>query len=188
MEGRHVKNFLRKLIWAAGGLSAAKLLLSISVPLPDGAVLTSYVERAGSPLLKLYNHMNGGAPSKGTAFALGIMPYLSARMFMALARRKSKWGTRGLTVGISVVQGIGYARFTEKVPGVVAQPGLAYTVQTVLMVTVVSTLLMLVAEEATNTDEATNTNQEHPLLPREVARERYVERESVFVAPTTPIP
>ena len=176
-----MKIFRRTLVWTAGGLSAAKLL-SISVPLPNGALLTNYVERAGSPLLKLYNFMNGGATSNGTAFALGIMPYLSARLLMALAGRKSKWWTRGLTVGLSVVQGTSYAWFTEKVPGVVAQPGLVYTVQTVMMVTAVSTLLMLFAEEATHADE------EQPLLAREPARERYAERESVYVALATPIP
>ncbi len=179
-----IRDIVRRVIWAAGGLAAAKLVLSIAVPLPDARVLSTFVNGAGGPLLKLYNFMGGGALARGSAFALGIMPYLSARIFMALVGRKNKWWTRGLTLGISVIQGIGYARFTETLPGAVAQPGLAYTLQTVLMLTTVSTFVMLFAEEATSEPEVTET----VALPRERVEEQYPERNRVHATPITPLP
>jgi preprotein translocase subunit SecY len=140
--------------------------------------LSQYIERAGTPLLRLYNLIGGGALARGSVFALGIAPYLSARVMMFLARHanpgvaaltpsRKKWWTRGLTVGLSLIQSAGYAKFTQNLPGAVSQPGLAYTAELMLVLTSVSTLLMLFAEEATSSDEAKQT----PILPRETARE-----------------
>src|SRR4051794_4903075 len=115
-----VRDLIRRAIWAAGGVAAAKLILGLSVPLPDARVLTDVIARGGTPLLRLYNLLGGGALARGSAFALGVMPFLSARVAVLLVKRaanqrllpvKEKWLTRGLTVGFSLVQSLGYAQF-----------------------------------------------------------------------------
>ena len=178
-------------------MAVAKLILGVSVPLPDAGVLGAYVRRGGQPLLRLYDALGGGALAKGSAFALGIMPYVSARLFVAIATRtgaklegaKRKWWIRGLTVGYSLVQSYGYARWTQQLPGAVSQPGVAYTAEVMLMLTSVSTLLMLLAEEATASpaEEAAET----PMLPRERAVEHHGERrvgDPLYVSHPTPHP
>jgi preprotein translocase subunit SecY len=167
--------------------------------MPDGKVLTEYITRTGGPLLKLYSLIGGGALARGTPFALGIMPYLSARVFMALAKRTlptarkldtktTKWWTRGLTVGLSLVQSAGYAKFTQELPGAVSHPGLVYTVEMMLVLTSVSTVLMLFAEEVTAPDEVKET----PLFPLPSAesyrKEERAEADPVYISHPTPIP
>ena len=181
-------------MWAAGGLAAAKLVLSISVPLPDAQILALAVSRAGQPAIRFYNFLGGGALARGSMFALGVLPYLSARLAMFVAGQlsprvrsmsatKHQWWTRGLTVGYSVVQSYGYALWTQQLPGAVSSPGIAYTVETIVMLTSVSTLLMLFAEEATAPDQPRET----PMLPREAAQEQYAER-PLHVSHSTPLP
>jgi preprotein translocase subunit SecY len=164
----------RRFIWAAGGLAAVKLVIDRMVPLPDARVLTEFMHAHGSPLLRLYDILGGGSVSRGSIFALGIMPYLSARAFVALARAAGvpiKANGRlalGLTVGLSAVQATGYALFTQSIPGAVSHPGLAYCAEVVLLLTSASTVLTLFAEQAVAPEPAAN---EAHMLPREVAVE-----------------
>jgi preprotein translocase subunit SecY len=195
---KRLLDLTKKLVWTAGALSAAKVVLDASVPMPDGKVLTEYIARAGGPLLELYSLIGGGALARGTPFALGIMPYLSARVFMALAKqtlptarkldaKKTKWWTRGLTVGVSLVQSAGYAKFTQALPGAVSHPGLAYTVEMMLVLTSVSTVLMLFAEEATAPDDVKETPL-FPLASAETYRDGRVPVDPVYISHPTPIP
>jgi preprotein translocase subunit SecY len=167
--------------------------------MPDGKVLTEYIASAGGPLLNFYSLIGGGALARGTPFALGIMPYLSARVFIALAKhtlptarrfgaKKTKWWTRGLTVGLSLVQSAGYAKFTQELPGAVSHPGLAYTAEMMLVLTSVSTVLMLFAEEATAPEEVKET----PLFPLPSAesyrKEERAEADPIYISHPTPVP
>jgi preprotein translocase subunit SecY len=191
-----LRDMVRRTIWAAGGVAAAKLILGLTVPLPDARVLTDFIARGGSPLVRLYNLFGGGALARGSAFALGIMPYVSARVAMLIAKRmtlealppsKEKWWTRGLTVSFSLIQSYGYAQFTQGLSGAVSQPGVAYTLQTMAMLTSVSTLVMLFAEEAT----APESSETNPVLPREHAtevRSAVVERDPLYISHPTPLP
>ncbi|MES2177745.1 MAG: hypothetical protein V4550_07745 [Gemmatimonadota bacterium] len=188
----------RRLAWLAAGLLGAKLVLGISVPLPDATVLSKYFDGSAG-LLGLYNLIVGGALAKGSAVALGLMPYLSARSFVFLARAagirtksanrvSDKWLTRGLTVSFAIVQAIGYARLTQTLPGVVSEPGALYMAQMVVMLTSVSTLLMLFAEEATSAGE--DEKHEPPLLGEAAAEHRSArrERDPLYVSHPTPAP
>lgn len=196
-------DYAKKIALLAGGVFAAKAVLSISVPLPDPAILPRYAEKGGG-LLGLYNYLSGGALAAGSVFALGLMPYLSARSFMYLARKVSvraggldrireRWWTRALTVTLSIVQSIGYAVFTQNLPGAVTEPGVMYTAQVIVMLTSVSTLLMLFAEEAISAGEEEEEEEEEPLLLNEPAvGDRYAKRERshdpLYVSHPTPLP
>ena len=190
------RDFGRRVIWAGGAVAAAKLLLSITVPFPDALEISKFVH-VGGPLLKLYSFFTGGAVAQGTPFALGIMPYLSARMFMFIARTagaplddptRAKWWTRGLTVGLAGVQSLGYALATQKLPG--ATPGVAYVAEVVVMLTTVSTLIMLFAEEATAPEpEAVRETPRFPLPSADIRRsERSRQPDARPVSHSTPLP
>src|SRR5436305_5292460 len=96
-------------------------------------------------LLGLYDLFTGGQLSKATVFALGIMPYISASIFLQIAgavvpqvekmqkdeegRKKINQWTRYATVFLAAVQGWGFGLFTESLQGAVATPGFAFKLQ-----------------------------------------------------------
>src|SRR5918911_4439370 len=100
--------------------------------------------QAGRGLLGLYDLFTGGQLSRATVLALGIMPYISASIFMQIAaavipqlekmnkdeegrKRVNQW-TRYATVLLAWVQAWGFALFTESLQGAVHGPGFAFRV------------------------------------------------------------
>ena len=97
------------------------------IPLPgiDPDNLASLEDKTSSGLLGLLNSFTGGALSKASIFALGIMPYISASIIMQLlgiavpyfsklqkegdsGRRKMNQITRILTIFVCLIQSPGY--------------------------------------------------------------------------------
>jgi preprotein translocase subunit SecY len=83
--------------------------------------------------------------------ALGIMPYVTARIVMRLGRTVApaayepagalndpvaitRW-TRRITFGCALLQSFGFARFVQSIPGVVTNPGVGFIAQTVIVLT-----------------------------------------------------
>jgi len=142
----------RKIALAVGGLLLTEIGARIVAPRINGDVLADYLRRVGaSPLLRLYDWFVGGALSRGAILALGIMPYVSARIIMRLARegfpaiaemskhesdrpRLQRW-TRRLTFGLAAVQSFGFARFVQSIPGAVSDPGAGFIAQTMIVLT-----------------------------------------------------
>jgi len=100
--------------------------LGVQIVLPgiDANVLDKLTPAATDGLLGMINMFAGGAFSKASIFALGIMPYISASIAMQLAqiavpqiqklqkeesgRKKVQMYTRYLTVIVTLFQAIGY--------------------------------------------------------------------------------
>ncbi len=138
----------------------------ITAPGVDVIALTDFfANRGGAGLLGLYDLFVGGGLSRATVFALGIMPYISASIFMQIAaavvpsveklqkdeegRKKVNQWTRYLTVGLAVVQAYGFALFTQSLENAVANPGFAFTVQMVLFLTTGAVFVMWLGEQIT---------------------------------------
>ncbi len=138
----------------------------ITAPGVDVIALTDFfANRGGAGLLGLYDLFVGGGLSRATVFALGIMPYISASIFMQIAaavvpsveklqkdeegRKKVNQWTRYLTVGLAVVQAYGFALFTQSLENAVANPGFAFTVQMVLVLTTGAVFVMWLGEQIT---------------------------------------
>ena len=138
----------------------------ITAPGVDVIALTDFfANRGGAGLLGLYDLFVGGGLSRATVFALGIMPYISASIFMQIAaavvptveklnkdeegRKKVNQWTRYLTVGLAMVQAYGFALFTQSLEGAVANPGFAFTVQMVLFLTTGAVFVMWLGEQIT---------------------------------------
>src|SRR5690606_26910700 len=102
-------------------------------------------------LLGLINMFAGGAFSNASIFALGVMPYISASIFMQLAgiivpqfakmqkeesgRTKMNQYTRYLTIGVTFVQAIAYLQYLRQVTGGVLaiDPTLFYVSSVVIL-------------------------------------------------------
>lgn len=157
-----MRKLWHKLGWIAAGVAAFEAGARIVAPGLNGQVLREYLASGGTGLLGLYDLLTGGGLSRGAVLALGVVPYVSARIFVRLARivspslnaisqtdeghRMLTRLTRGVTVGLALVQSYGFARFVLGVPGVVANPGTGFVIQTMIVLTGSSLVAMLISE------------------------------------------
>ena len=140
----------------------------VTAPGVDVLALTDFFanqQGKGGGLLGLYDLFVGGGLSRATVFALGIMPYISASIFIQIAgaviptvdklqkdeegRKKVTQWTRYLTIGLAAVQAWGFALFTESLQGAVANAGFGFKVQMVLVLTTGAMFVMWLGEQIT---------------------------------------
>lgn len=109
----------------------------------------------------------GGAFTRASIFALGIMPYISASIIMQLmgiavpsvqkmqqdgesGRKKLNQWTRFLTIAITLVQAPGYLASTvASVPGAVVNPDALWWFSSVIILTSATLLIMYIGERIT---------------------------------------
>jgi preprotein translocase subunit SecY len=139
----------------------------VTVPGVDVQVLLNVFAGQSGGLLGLYDLFVGGSLSRATVFALGIMPYISASIFMQIAgavlpqvdklnkdeegRKKVTQWTRYLTVVVALVQAWGFALFleTDQVRDAVLNPGFGFKVQTAILLTTGALFVMWLGEQIT---------------------------------------
>ena len=137
----------------------------VPVPGVNAQALVEYFQQAQQGLLGLYDLFAGGAFSRATIFALGMMPYISASIILQLlgavlpyfqklqkegeqGRKKITQYTRYGTVAISAMQAVGVSIFLERVGAsstgqlVVPNPGMGFRLMTVLTLTAGTVLIM----------------------------------------------
>jgi len=148
-----------RLLFVLGAMVIFRLGAHIPVPGIDPLELKKLFESQSNGILGMFNMFSGGALSRFTVFALGIMPYISASIIMTLltsmtARLKElkKEGqagqriitkyTRQATVALAAFQAIGITMALEAQPGLVIDPGLMFRL--VSMITLVSGTMFLV--------------------------------------------
>src|SRR5215208_5827469 len=138
----------------------------VTVPGVDVVALTDYFANQGQRgLLGLYDLFTGGQLSRATVFALGIMPYISASIFVQIAgavvpqvekmqkdeegrKRINQW-TRYATVFLAAVQAWGFALFTESLQGAIASPGFGFRLQMAFFLTTGALFVMWLGEQIT---------------------------------------
>ena len=138
----------------------------ITAPGIDVVALTDFFATRGKGgLLGLYDLFVGGGLSRATVFALGIMPYISASIFIQIAgavvpsvekmqrdedgRKKLNQWTRYITVALAAVQAWGFALFTSSLENAVVNPGFAFKIQMVLFLTTGAMVVMWLGEQIT---------------------------------------
>src|SRR5215213_7745313 len=138
----------------------------ITAPGVDVVALTDFfANQGGGGLLGLYDLFVGGGLSRATVFALGIMPYISASIFVQIAgavvpkvekmqkdeegRKKINQWTRYATVFLAAVEGWGFALFTESLQGAVATPGFGFKLQMAFFLTTGAVFVMWLGEQIT---------------------------------------
>ena len=138
----------------------------VTAPGVDVVALTDFFANRGKGgVLGLYDLFVGGGLSRATVFALGIMPYISASIFMQIAgvviptvekmqkdeegrKRVTQW-TRYITVALAAVQGYGFALFTAGLTNAVQNPGFGFKLQMVLILTTGAIFVMWLGEQIT---------------------------------------
>ena len=141
------------------------------IPCPgiNASALGEYFKDIQNTLFGLYDMFAGGAFSKATVFALGIMPYISASIIIQLlgavvpffqrlqkegeeGRKKITQYTRYGTVGISVLQSFGVSVYLQSMPAmggelVVPNPGFGFQMLTVITLTCGTIFIMWLGEQ-----------------------------------------
>ncbi|MDQ6718024.1 MAG: preprotein translocase subunit SecY [Gemmatimonadota bacterium] len=138
----------------------------VTAPGVDVVALTDFFANRGKGgVLGLYDLFVGGGLSKATVFALGIMPYISASIFMQIAgvviptvekmqkdeegRKKINQWTRYVTIALAIVQGWGFALFVSSLESAVVAPGMGFKLQMVLVLTTGAMFVMWLGEQIT---------------------------------------
>lgn len=117
-----------KILFVIGALIVYRIGAHVPVPGIDPVRLNAFFSAQGSTILDLFNMFSGGALTRFTVFALGIMPYISASIIMQmltvvspqlselkkqgeLGRTKINQYTRYGTVALAAFQSFGLAKF-----------------------------------------------------------------------------
>ena len=79
-----IPDLRRRILFTVGILVVYRIGGQITVPGVELAVLKEFFENTGNTLFGLYDMFVGGAFTRGTIFALGIMPYISASIILQL--------------------------------------------------------------------------------------------------------
>jgi len=151
-------------------LMLAVYRIGAHVPTPgiNSDELAKFLQKEGGALLGFLDIFSGGALSRLTIFALGIMPYISASIILQLltvviphlsklakegerGRKKIIQYTRFGTIGIALIQGFGIAVGLEGMNGgaFVLSPGWSFRVMTVITLTAGTAFLMWLGEQIT---------------------------------------
>jgi preprotein translocase subunit SecY len=142
----------------------------IPVPGIDAVALNEAFRSGAGNIMGIYDLFVGGALSRAGIFSLGIMPYISASIIVQLltsvmpyferlkkegeaGRAKMNEITRYSTVGLGFIQALGISQYlvglNVQVPGVVPNPGIGFTSQTVLTLITGTIFVMWLGERIT---------------------------------------
>ena len=141
----------RRLVFLLLALVVYRVGAHIPVPGINPDQLRQFFSSQGGGILNLFNMFSGGALSRFTVFALGIMPYISASIIMQLVsyvvpsfeqlkkegeagRRKITQYTRYGTLALGIFQSWGIAVALQSSQGLVLNPGLLFQLTTVVEV------------------------------------------------------
>lgn len=127
------------------------------------------IETSGGGILDLINMFSGGAFNQASIFALGIMPYISASIFMQLmtvlvpqmqklqkegdsGRKKINQWTRYLTVGVTLVQASAYVAYIQGMADQAMIPAFKsyFWLSTVIVLTAGTLFVMWLGEKITD--------------------------------------
>ncbi|MFZ2987354.1 preprotein translocase subunit SecY [Ideonella sp.] len=156
----------RRLMFLLLALVVYRIGAHIPVPGINPQQLQALFQGQQGGILNLFNMFSGGALSRFTVFALGIMPYISASIIMQLmsyvvpsleslkkegesGRRKITQYTRYGTLGLAIFQSLGIAMALEGSQGLVLDPGVAFRVTTVVSLVAGTMFLMWLGEQIT---------------------------------------
>ena len=164
---------LKKRLWfTIGALILFRLLSFVPVPGIDPVAMNALYQTQSGGILDVFNTFSGGALSRFSIVALGVMPYITASIVVQLGatlygpwqalRKEGESGrktlnqyTRYLTVMITLVQGFLAVRGLESQSirqgiGAVVQPGLLFELAGTVSLVGGTLFLMWIGEQITS--------------------------------------
>ncbi len=160
----------QRIFFILGALIVYRIGTYIPVPGINPVALAELFKGSQSSIVGLFDMFSGGALSRFSVFALGIMPYISASIIMQLmssavpqfeqmrkegesGRRKLTQYTRYGTVALATFQGLGIAIALESQTAggmsVVVAPGIGFKLVTVITLVTGTMFLMWLGEQIT---------------------------------------
>ncbi|MDX1252941.1 MAG: preprotein translocase subunit SecY [Gammaproteobacteria bacterium] len=160
----------QRLFFLLGALVVFRVGAYVPVPGIDPHALAALFEQQRGTIIDMFNMFSGGALSRFTVFALGVMPYISASIILQLltvvvpkleqlkkegesGRRKITQYTRYLTAVLAAGQagGVAIALQKQQVGGVsvVIDPGYGFLFTAILTLVAGTLFLMWLGEQVT---------------------------------------
>ena len=156
----------RRLWFLLGALVVYRIGTHIPVPGINATVLDELFRSQQGGILGLLNVFSGGALSRFSIFALGIMPYISASIIMQLCtvvipsleaikkegeagRRKITQYTRYATLGLAFFQALAISAALEAQAGLVTSPGVTFRIVSTITLVAGTMFLMWLGEQIT---------------------------------------
>jgi preprotein translocase subunit SecY len=161
----------RRILFTLGILAVYRVGAHIPTPGIDSQALAAFFQQTQGTLLGFFDMFSGGALSRLTIFALGIMPYISASIILELltvvipyleklkkegeqGRKKITQYARYGTIVLSAVQGLGISLGLENMQSptgalVVPDPGWSFRLMTMLTLTAGTAFIMWLGEQIT---------------------------------------
>src|SRR5579872_7329016 len=162
-----VPDLRKRLLFTLGLLAIYRLGGHIPTPGIDTNRLEDFFRQNQGTLFGMIDLFSGGMFRRLTIFALGIMPYITASIILQLltvvvptleklqkegelGRRKITQWTRYLTVGLALMQSFGIAAALQGAQqGLVMNPGVGFTLMTMLSLTTGTAFIMWLGEQIT---------------------------------------
>jgi len=165
-SGNKFGELRQRLVFLVLALLVFRVGAHIPVPGIDPDQLAQLFSGQKDGILGMFNLFSGGALSRFTVFALGIMPYISASIIMQLmtivvptleslkkegqaGQRKITQYTRYGTVLLATFQALGISVALQAQPGLVINPGLMFELNTVVTLVTGTMFLMWLGEQIT---------------------------------------
>ncbi len=165
-SGSRYADLKRRLWFLLGALVVYRIGTHIPVPGINASVLEDLFRSQQDGILGLFNVFSGGALSRFSIFALGIMPYISASIIMQLCtvvvpslellkkegeagRRKITQYTRYGTLVLALFQALGISVALESQAGLVLDPGLTFRAVSAVTLVTGTMFLMWLGEQIT---------------------------------------
>jgi preprotein translocase subunit SecY len=165
-KGARYGDLKKRLLFLLLALVVFRIGAHIPVPGIDPAVLAELFAGQQGGILGMFNMFSGGALSRFTIFALGIMPYISASIIMQLmttvspqleqlrkegesGRRKITQYTRYGTLFLALFQATGISIALESQPNLVLEPGMMFRITAVTTLVTGTMFLMWLGEQIT---------------------------------------
>ncbi|HET6528757.1 MAG TPA: preprotein translocase subunit SecY [Balneolaceae bacterium] len=161
-----IEELKNRILYVVGILMVYRIGSYITIP---GVDATQLVTNTGNPtgLLGLFDMFVGGAFSRAGVFALGIMPYITASIIIQLmgavvpyfqklqregeeGRRKINRLTRYGTVGITLIQAIGFAiNLMATSPSAIVVSDITFVLTSMIVLTAGTAFVMWLGERIT---------------------------------------
>jgi preprotein translocase subunit SecY len=163
-----IQELKNRVLFTLALLAVYRIGAHIPTPGINGEALSKFLTERGGALMGFFDMFSGGALSRVTIFALGIMPYISASIILQLltvvvpaigklakegeaGRKKIVKYTRYGTVLISAIQSFGIAAGLEGMQGgmFVQNPGWSFRLITMITLTSGTAFIMWLGEQIT---------------------------------------
>jgi preprotein translocase subunit SecY len=163
-----IEELKKRIIFTLALLVVYRIGCHIPTPGINGEALSKFLTQKGGAMMNFFDMFSGGALSRVTVFALGIMPYISASIILQLltvvvpaigklakegqeGQKKITKYTRYGTVAISAIQSFGIAAGLESMSGgqFVQTPGWSFRIITMITLTSGTAFIMWLGEQIT---------------------------------------